>query len=119
MNMNRWYKQEGTTGTFQSMLWARAVLNASRSHIGESWGEFRVYFKNNYLGVLWDEDALRRVSQKVLARSKNGLPPGWVTELNNIDRELTNASRSIFQCPVSTIPLSELHRLYDLVFELD
>ena len=119
MNMNRWYKQEGTTGTFQSMLWARAVLNASRSHIGESWGEFRVYFKNNYLGVLWDEDALRRVSQKVLARSQNGLPPGWVTELNNIDRELTNASRSIFQCPVSTIPLSELHRLYDLVFELD
>ncbi len=117
--MHPWYKQEGTTGTYQSHLWAMAVLASRHSYTGESWGTFYIRFKRNYLGVLWDENQLEKVATKVLTLSNQGLPSGWIHDFEAVDTKLTDAAYRISQANLSVLSLIELRQEYDHVFTVD
>jgi phosphohistidine swiveling domain-containing protein len=113
------YKQEGKTGTFQSTLWALSVSHAKNSHVPVSWGEYFVFYKNNYLGVYWDENGCEKVVSYVLDKAKEGLPLSWKEEWTRIDREFTDECRKLVTADLSKLSAEELHAEFDRYFALD
>lgn len=113
------YKQEGKTGMYQSMLWALAVAGAKTSTVPVGWGEYFVYFKNNYLGVYWDENGFEKVAKAVLEKAENGLPAEWQAKWKQLDTELTEACRELVTLDLSAPSLDDLQALYERLFALD
>lgn len=113
------YKQEGRTGTFQSMMWALSVSKAKESHIPVSWGEYFVYFKDNYLGVYWDENGCEKVAKTVLEAAPERLPEAWQKEWERIDRSFTEECRALAGRELRDLSADELHALYERLFAED
>ncbi|MDO8571696.1 MAG: PEP-utilizing enzyme [bacterium] len=114
------YKQEGKTGAYQSMLWALSVARSRLSYIPVSWGEFFGYFdKQNYLGVVWDENGFEKVTRTVLDIAKEDMPSEWQAVWERADKELTKEAKSLAESDMSQFSLDELRVKYDRLFELD